>query len=371
MNQLERRTALAVTVVFGLRMLGLFSLMPVLSVLASDLSGANVFLAGLSVGVYGLTQSMLQIPMGWLSDRWGRKPVILLGLLIFAMGSIVAALSDSIWGVVLGRALQGAGAIASALLALVTDAARPEYRTRLMAMVGASIGLAFTLAFVLGPKLGVWLGLSGLFYFSCGCAVLAALVVGFGLPVLPPVPVTPTSFSHSVKQIVQNADLVRLDVSVFILHTLMTALFVMLPLMLTKASLGLSTHTNFYLPCVLIAFLLMAPAVYWSEKRKRLKPLLNGAVLVMGLSLCVLAAAAEASWVIIAIGFTFFFTGFNIMEASLPSAVGKTAPSDLRGVAMGVFSSAQFLGAFSGGVLAGGLLELLPPQYAVYSERGR
>jgi MFS family permease len=364
MNQLEKRTALTVTIVFGLRMLGLFSLMPVLSVLASDLVGATVFLVGISVGVYGLTQSILQIPMGWLSDRWGRKPVILAGLAVFAVGSLIAAGADSIWGVILGRALQGAGAIASALLALVTDAARPEYRTRLMAMVGASIGFAFSLAFVLGPKLGAAVGLSGLFYFGFGCACLGAMIVGWALPALPRTSAAPQSFVRSLGALRSQGDLVRLDFAVLLLHMLMTAVFVILPMMLKDAEFGLAGHTAFYIPCVLLGFLGMVPAIYWSETRKRLKPVLKVAVLVMGFGFLVLMGG-HSLW-LMGLGFTLFFLGFNILEASLPSAVGKTAPTELRGIAMGVFSSAQFFGAFLGGVLAGGLLKFFTPLGAFF-----
>jgi len=364
MNQLEKRTALTVTIVFGLRMLGLFSLMPVLSVLASDLVGATVFLVGISVGVYGLTQSILQIPMGWLSDRWGRKPVILAGLAVFAVGSLIAAGADSIWGVILGRALQGAGAIASALLALVTDAARPEYRTRLMAMVGASIGFAFSLAFVLGPKLGAAVGLSGLFYFGFGCACLGAMIVGWALPALPRTSAAPQSFVRSLGALRSQGDLVRLDLAVLLLHMLMTAVFVILPMMLKDAEFGLAGHTAFYIPCVLLGFLGMVPAIYWSETRKRLKPVLKVAVFVMGFGFLVLMGG-HSLW-LMGLGFTLFFLGFNILEASLPSAVGKTAPTELRGIAMGVFSSAQFFGAFLGGVLAGGLLKFFTPVGAFF-----
>lgn len=365
MNQLEKRTALTVTIVFGLRMLGLFSLLPVLSVLASDLPGATVFLVGISVGIYGLTQSALQIPMGWCSDRWGRKPVILAGLAVFALGSLIAAQADSIWGIILGRALQGAGAIAAALLALVTDAARPEYRTRLMAMVGASIGLAFSLAFVLGPKLADTVGLSGLFYFGLICACLGAAIVAWGLPALPRVSVQSQGFGAAIRALRKEHDLLRLDAAVLLLHTLMTAVFVILPIALSQAQFGLSGHTVFYLPCVLIAFVGMVPAIYWSEKRKRLKPVLKLAVLVMAIGFLVLMVGAHTVWWM-GLGFTLFFLGFNILEASLPSAVGKSAPTDLRGVAMGVFSSAQFFGAFLGGLLAGVLLKYLTPAWAFF-----
>lgn len=365
MNQLEKRTALTVTIVFGLRMLGLFSLLPVLSVLAGDLPGATVLLVGISAGIYGLTQSALQIPMGWCSDRWGRKPVILAGLAVFALGSFIAAQADSIWGVILGRALQGAGAIASALLALVTDAARPEYRTRLMAMVGASIGLAFTLAFVLGPKLADNVGLSGLFYFGLICAGLGAAIVVWGLPELPRVAAQSLGFGDAIRALRGEKDLLRLDATVLLLHTLMTAVFVILPIALSQAQFGLSGHTVFYLPCVLIGFVGMIPAIYWSEKRKRLKPVLQFAVLVMGLGFLVLMMGANTVWWM-GLGFTLFFLGFNILEASLPSAVGKSAPTALRGVAMGVFSSAQFFGAFLGGLLAGLLLKFLTPAWAFF-----
>jgi len=364
MNSLEKRTALVVVVVFGLRMLGLFSLMPVLSVLAQELTGATVMLVGLSVGIYGLSQCLLQIPMGWLSDHFGRKPVILVGLAVFAVGSLLAALSDSIWGVLFGRALQGAGAIASALLALVTDVAREQYRTRLMAMVGASIGLAFSLAFVFGPKLGDWWGLSGLFYFGALCAVLGMALIAFALPTLPALPQVSMKLSKAFGQAIVAPGVTRFAAAVLILHALMTAMFVVLPIVMTSAAFALDKHTSFYLPCVLVSFVMMIPCIYWSERKKKLRPLLVMAAVLLVVGMMVLGFSVRASLWQVAVGFTVFFIGFNVLEASLPSAMGKCAPSSVRGVAMGFFSSAQFFGAFLGGVIGGALLELLSPEWA-------
>lgn len=355
MTSAERRTALGLAGVYGFRMLGLFLILPVFALFAEDLPGATPVLTGLAVGIYGLTQAALQIPFGLLSDRIGRKPVIFAGLLLFAAGSVVAASADDIVWIIVGRALQGSGAVAAAVMALAADLTREEQRTKVMASIGMTIGASFMLAMILGPVINGWVGMHGIFWLTALLALLGIALVGLVVPT-PSVsrvhrdaePV-PAMFSR----VLRNADLLRLDFGIFALHLILTALFLAVPLALRDAGLVAEKHPMVYLPVMVVAILGMVPFVIIAEKKRKMKQVFLGAVAVLGIAQLALWQSPPGSlWpLILALGV--FFTAFNLLEATLPSLVSKTAPADAKGTAMGVYSTSQFTGAFVGG-LAGG-----------------
>ena len=358
-SPLEKRAAYSLAIIYGVRMLGLFMILPVFAVSADTLQGSTPMLAGLALGVYGLTQGLLQIPYGMLSDRFGRKPVIAVGLMIFAFGSVVAATSDSIYGVILGRALQGSGAIAAALMALAADLSREEHRLKMMSFIGVSIGFAFAIAMVLGPVLNHVIGLSGLFYFTAVVAVLAIII----LYTLVPNPLK--SYFHRDTQavpslfgdVLADRQLLRLNFGIFVLHMVLMASFMAIPLMLVnQAQFEVAQHGKLYLPVFLISVALMIPFIIQAEKKRRMKQIFIGAIAALMLAELSLLVSGESVWQV-AIGLVVFFTAFNLLEASLPSLVAKMAPADRKGTAMGIYSSSQFLGAFVGGGLGGMLYQ--------------
>jgi MFS family permease len=362
MSRTEKRAALGLALIFAFRMLGLFLILPVFSVLAASLEGATPALIGLAIGAYGFTQALLQIPFGLLSDRIGRKIVIASGLVLFFLGSIVAANAHSIYQVIAGRALQGSGAIAAAVMALAADLTREEHRTKAMALIGISIGLAFAASMIAGPVIGHWLGLSGLFWTIAGLALLG-LVVLFAVV---PNPVH-TSFHRDAEvqptrfiKVLTKLELVRLDLGILALHATLTATFVALPVTL-RALMPTFKHSYLYLSAMTLAVIFMVPLVIAAEKRKRMKP-----VFLLGIVLLALAEAGLAKFptqlYTIAFCLVVFFTGFNLLEALLPSLISKIAPVDLKGTAMGVYSTSQFLGAFLGGTLGGFLLGRFGPE---------
>jgi MFS family permease len=357
MTSIEKRVAMSLSAIFASRMLGLFMVLPVFAIYAEELDGFSPTLAGLAIGIYGLTQAIFQIPMGMLSDRIGRKPVIIGGLVIFAIGSVVAAMADSITGVIIGRALQGSGAIASAIMALAADLTREEHRIKVMASIGMSIGLSFALALVFGPMLHGWFGVEGIFWITAFLALGGILVAKF----LVPTPVI-TRFHRDAeveiswfRQAFSDPQLLRLDTGIFILHFILVSMFVVMPGVL-RDQLGfeLENHWQLYLPVLFFAVLTMVPFIIIAEKKRKIKQVLIGAIFILAISQLGLPLFTD-SLVGFAIMLWLFFSAFNLLEASMPSLVAKMAPAAHKGTAMGAYSTSQFLGVFLGG-LAGGVM---------------
>ncbi len=357
MNSFERRSVYSLASIYGLRMLGLFMILPVFSLYAEGLEGVTPALIGITLGIYGLTMALLQIPFGMLSDRFGRKPVIAVGLVLFAVGSVVAAMSDSIWGVIVGRAIQGSGAIAAAMMALLADLTREEKRTRAMAIMGGSIGMSFTLALILGPFLNTAVGVNGIFWLTAGMA-LAGIVILYRLVPDP----QNTRFHRDVetvpdklKLILSNTQLIRLDLGILIQHAVMMAMFTVLPFVLRdNLNLSSSEHAWFYLPVLILSVLGMLPLIIMAEKKRKLKQVFVASIALMMFSE-ILLGTVHQSWFAVSLGMLLFFLAFNVLEASLPSLVSRMAPADSKGTAMGVYSTSQFFGIFVGGT-GGGLL---------------
>lgn len=355
MNALEWRVAASLSAVYAVRMLGLFMILPVFALYAHSLPNSTDFLAGIAIGIYGLTQAIFQIPLGIASDRVGRKPVIVGGLLIFALGSMVAALAHSMEMIIIGRTLQGMGAVAAATMALAADLTREENRSRVMAFIGMTIGLSFMVAIVLGPILYAEVGMSGIFWFTFGLALCGILLVLFAVP-------TPLHIrSHRdagivsgylVKALKNNA-LLRMNAGVFALHLIMTANFLVIPtLFREKLDLPTIEHWKVYLPVFLIAFLGAIPLIIVAEKKHKIKPLLLAAIALLMVSEVLLAFGYAQSYSLI-LAFSLFFLGFNFLEAIQPSLVAKYSAVDTKGTAMGIYNSTQFLGIFVGGALGG------------------
>ena len=359
----EKRAAFSLALIYAFRMLGLFMILPVFSLYANNYGGATPLLTGLAIGIYGLTQGLFQLPFGFLSDRFGRKKIIILGLLIFAIGSVVAAEADSIYAIIGGRALQGLGAIAAAVMALAADLTREEVRLRVMAFIGMSIGASFMISMVMGPLLAAQYGLSMLFWITAGLALAGIAVVVF---------VTPQPRSQGfhrdtqlsladVGKILKNHELLRLDLGIFVLHLVLSATFVVFPLVLRDSLLvGEAQHWKIYLPVFALSVLGMVPMIILTEKFRKAKSMFLLGIAIVLIAELGLAGANSYEWAFAML--VLFFTGFNFLEASLPSLVARIAPADMKGTAMGLFSSAQFLGAFGGGVI-GGLL-LASPSYS-------
>lgn len=354
MSAPERRAVVSLAGLYALRMLGLFMVLPVLSLYGPDLVGYTPMLLGLAIGAYGLTQALLQIPFGLCSDRIGRKPVIIAGLVIFALGSVIAAQADDIYELIFGRCLQGGGAIASTLMALLSDLTREEHRTKAMASVGASIGLSFSVALVLGPLLSGWFGLSGLFWLTailaCGGILVAWKIVP--TPLLSQRHRDAGAVVSQLGSVLKNPELLRLDLGIMILHGVLVALFMVVPGMLVElVGLEKTNHWWLYLPVMLFSFMLMVPFIIIGEKKQRMKEILLFAILLMALSFA-LILVWQTAWVI-CLGLLLFFIAFNLLEASLPSLISKISPAAAKGTAMGAYSSSQFMGAFIGGALGG------------------
>jgi MFS family permease len=357
MLETEKRAAFSLALVYALRMLGLFMILPVFSLHADDYSGATPVLIGLAIGVYGLTQGLFQLPFGYLSDRFGRKVVIVTGLLIFCAGSIVAAEAESITEVIAGRALQGLGAIAAAVMALAADLTREEVRIRIMAIIGMSIGASFMISMVIGPVIAAEFGLSLLFWMTAGLAILGILVIIFVTP-NPPKQEFHRDTQLSIKdvgRIIGDMELLKLGFGVFVLHLVLAATFVVFPLVLQQNLMVEETlHWRTYLPVFALSIVLLVPMVIVAEKFKKAQ--LVFLLAVMMLVLAEIGLAWSDSYLAAFVMLVLFFGAFNFLEAVLPATVARIAPADMKGTAMGLFSSAQFFGAFVGGLLGGILL---------------
>ena len=357
MTATELRASLTLATIFFLRMLGLFMILPVFALYADNLEGVTPLLIGVALGIYGLTQAIFQIPFGMLSDRIGRKPIILMGLIIFAAGSGLAAESDTILGIIVGRSVQGAGAIAAAAMALAADLTREEQRTKAMAIIGISIGLAFATALVASPILEAWVGVPGIFWLTVVLAIIAIAV----LYLFVPQPVRSRFHRDAetapgeLKVVLTNTQLLRLDLGILLLHLILTASFVALPLALrNEAGLPASEHWQVYLPVLILSVGIMLPFLILAEKYRVMKQVFVGAVFILMLSLFGLSLW-HTTLLAIFLMLLAFFAAFNFLEASLPSLISRTAPPDQKGSALGVYSTSQFLGTFIGGALGGWL----------------
>ncbi|HYG54339.1 MAG TPA: MFS transporter [Burkholderiales bacterium] len=351
MNPTELRAGVSLAGVFGLRMLGLFFILPVFAVHAPNLRGGDdLTLVGLALGGYGLAQGVLQIPFGLASDRWGRKPVLYAGLLIFAAGSFLGMVAEDIWTTIAARLLQGAGAISSVAMALAADLTREEHRTKVMAMIGSMIGLMFALSLVGAPLLYRAIGMGGLFAVNGVLCLAAILVVRFLVPDPPAQRAGPRG---GAARDALHPELLRLNAGILVLHIVLYAMFVVVPPRLVDAGLQLPEHWKLYLPVVLASFVLMVPAILQADRRNRAKPILLASVALLVATQAGLGFAHG----IYALGALMlaFFVSFNVLEALLPSLVSRTAPSSGRGVAIGVYNTTQTLGVFFGGLLGGWL----------------
>lgn len=358
MNALERRSTFALSSIFALRMLGLFMIIPVFAIAGQSYEGATPALIGLAVGVYGLTQAILQIPFSLIADRYSRKPLVVLGLLLFAIGGAVAAMADSIYGVIIGRAIAGGGAVSAVVMALLADVTREEQRTKAMAFMGMSIGVSFVVAFSLGPWLTSLVGISGLFWVT----TIMGLVAIFMLLLVPKVTRHHKNFQQGylpqLKQVLKMGDLNRLHISVFSLHLLLTAMFIYVPSQLIEyAHIPLSKHGLVYLPLLLVSLFVAFPSIILAEKYRRMRGIFLTAIGGIILGLIVLIFGLTSKYLLL-LGLGLFFIAFNVMEALLPSWLSKSAPIQSKATAMGVNASSQFLGAFFGGMLGGQLLML-------------
>ena len=357
MTPLERRASFSLASIFALRMLGLFLVLPVFALEARKYPGGDdPALLGLAMGIYGLTQGLLQLPYGMASDRFGRKRVIVLGLLVFAVGSFWAASATDLQGLLFGRSLQGAGAVSAAVTAFLADLTRDEVRTKAMAMVGASIGLMFALSLVLAPVLAAAVGLAGLFAITGTLALLGVAVVLWGAPSEPPR--QPQAPRGRLGAVLRDATLLRLNLGVFVLHAVQLAMWVAVPALLVQAGLDKAQHWQVYLPAVLGSFVLLG-GLFALERRGHLKKVFLAAILMVGLvqlGLLVVASGTPRLGTLAGLLFV-FFCGFNVLEATQPSLVSRLAPASVRGTAMGVYNTLQSLGFFVGGWAGGALVK--------------
>lgn len=350
----ERRASIALALLFASRMLGLFMLTPIFAVAALSIpGGTNATKVGLALGAYGLTQAVMQIPLGMASDRYGRRPIIVFGMVLFIIGGVICALASDINWIIAGRVVQGIGAVSAAITAWLADATRPEVRTRAMAMVGGSIGISFAVSLVLSPVLVGKFGLSGLFWAISLLGFVCLLIASFVVPAVPRAQAPIIQAKPS--DVLRHADLLRLNFGVFCLHFILMALFIVAPGMLENLG-GYNTASlwKVYLPVILLSFVLMVPAIFYTETRRAHKRAMDYAIagMVVVLALMPLASSNFITVVALLVG---FFIAFNILEALQPSLVSRVAPADYKGLALGFYNTAQSLGVFVGSV-AGGLL---------------
>ncbi|AIY39631.1 putative transport protein [Collimonas arenae] len=357
MSRAEVKASASLASIFALRMLGLFLILPVFSVHAKTLPGGDsAALVGLAMGIYGLAQSFGQIPFGVASDKYGRKKIIVVGLILFALGSFIAAGAGNIYWVIAGRAIQGAGAISAAVTAFIADSTREEHRTKAMALVGGSIGLTFALSLIISPLLYEWIGMGGIFAMT---GILSLAAIGVVIWLVPSVPLVKAR-RVAWSEILRNSELMRLNYGVFALHMTQMAMFVVMPAALVKyAGLPITSHWKIYLPVVLASFVMMLPPVFVGEKQGKMKQVMVAAVALLfmvqlGLLLTFSMETIRWEWlVVLLLG---FFIAFNVLEASQPSLVSRIAPPAAKGAALGVYNTMQALGLFCGGAL-GGLLK--------------
>ena len=354
----ERRAGLGLASIFALRMLGLFLILPVFSVYAQHLpSGGDMALVGLALGAYGLTQTFLQIAYGAASDRFGRKPVIVFGLLLFAAGSFVAAMANDIYGIIGGRALQGAGAISAAVTALAADLTREQHLTKVMALIGSSIGLVFALSMVAAPLLYAGIGMPGIFCLTGMLSLLAIIVVLNYVPAAPAIP-RQAGWSSFV-EVLGHPQLLRMNFGVFVLHLMQTAMWIVVPAaLISSGALPVGDHWMVYLPAVLLSFVVMVPAIIAAEKHGKMRLVFNGAIVLLlavqlGFGFFGHGRYALFFWLLL------FFIAFNVLEAIQPSLIARIAPAHAKGAALGVYNTTQSLGLFLGGLLGGLLVKFL------------
>ena len=360
MSSTERRATISLASIYGLRMLGMFLILPIFAIYAQTLEGGQDHtMVGLALGAYGLTQVLLQLPFGIASDKYGRKKVIYVGMLIFIIGSVVGAMGTDIITVIIGRAIQGAGAVSAVVMALVADSTREEHRTKAMATIGGTIGVTFALSLVAGPLLNQSIGVPGIFWMT---AILSVFAIG-AVKFLVPDPIQSQFHSDTetaptkIKEVIRNTQLLRLNFGAFSLHAAQMAMFVVVPFALKETSgMNENQHWIVYLPVLTISFVLMLPAIIYGEKRAKLKPVFIGAVATMLFAQLLFAVNIHSFWGVVAALF-FYFLAFNLLEATLPSLISKLAPAASKGTAIGVHNTAQsfgiFVGAVFGGYLAG------------------
>lgn len=360
MTPTERTAVFSLSTIMALRMLGLFMVLPLFSLYASHLADATPFLIGLAMGIYGLTQALLQIPFGALSDHFGRKKIITLGFCIFAVGSAIAAMSHGIWGLLIGRALQGAGAIGSTLIALIADLTQPTQRTKAMAITGITIGMSFSLAMVIGPILAAWIQIQGVFWLAVLFSLIAILIL-YSIVPTPATIVQPIETESKWRQwltLLKDPALSQLNISIFLLHLIFTASFVVIPISLFK-DLALSSHQQWwlYLPALIIAFLICMTCIRIAEKKQKIKYFYIAAIITFIIAESILSLYAN-NLLLSAFSLLLFFSAFTLLEAFLPSLVSRTAPAHRKGTALGIYSCSQFLGIFIGGTVGGWLYGL-------------
>ncbi|HLU79322.1 MAG TPA: MFS transporter [Burkholderiaceae bacterium] len=354
LTAIERKASIMLALLFASRMLGLFLLTPVFAVAAQAIPGGNdATRVGLALGAYGLTQAIMQIPLGMASDKFGRRAVIVAGMVLFVVGGVICALASNVDWIIVGRTLQGLGAVSAAITAWVADATRPEVRTRAMAMVGASIGLSFAVSLVLSPVLVGSFGLSGLFWAISLLGFICLLIAAFAVPVVPRQ--EDDIIQARARDVLAHVDLLRLNFGVFVLHFVLMALFIVMPGMLARLG-GYDTGSlwKVYLPVIALSFVAMVPAVFHTETRRLHKRSLEACVLGMAIVLALMPLFAQSFAAVFTL-LVLFFVAFNILEALQPSLVSRVAPPAFKGLALGFYNTSQSLGVFLGG-LAGGLL---------------
>ena len=369
MTPLEIRSSLSLASIYGLRMLGMFLILPIFAIYAEGLPGSpSAFQVGLALGAYGLTQALFQLPFGMLSDRYGRKNIIYIGLLLFALGSFVSGYSDDINIIILGRAIQGAGAISAAITALVADLTRDEHRTKAMAMIGATIGITFALSLVGAPVLNRLIGVPGIFMLTGFLSLSAILVVRFVVPTPLNINTSKTlkEPAPSFKSILKNKELSRLNFGIFALHAAQMAMFIVVPIALaTSGGMDVNQHWKVYLPVLLTSFVFMVPIIIVSEKFNKAKLVFISSIFLMLIAQLMFGILINVFWGLVASLFV-YFVAFNVLEASLPSLISKIAPPSAKGTAIGVYNTCQSLGVFFGGLL-GGFLADFGGSFSVFS----